>query len=720
MRRAKVIAVLFAVAAAVVPASFVAGPAVPPAAAAGPTFTQAWTQPIAPGTAVSTSSPVLVQNGSSPFVAAADSAGNVRAYSLSNGALVGGWGGVNVGFGVRAPLSSDGTNVYVPVAQDGDARYPRYLKLGPSGNVVWNSNPSTVLPANNTYGFLLSGLSLGRVGGAWQGAAGSSGQWIHGVDGTTGAERWRVLNADSTMATPATADLYGTGTPVVVASTDTSPEFAGDRAGGLLRILTQDGRQICSATQFVDGLTYAASGYNNSSPAIAEIGGRPLIVFGSTGLVQSGAGGNQLVAYDADCQLRWSSPPLVDQLQASPSFADLNGDGFPEVIAVVGVHFGSGMYPRVYVFNGSNGAIVGDTGTSLLSYGGAIAYPPSVSITTADVNGDGKQDLIVPAWQGKFPVLDGANLSVMTTINTNLVVQNAPIVTATSNGVRVTFAGYNGLGAFVSSYTTTSGTPGAHGWQHFGSDPQLDGVYGSLSGPYDQLLEGGSLASGASLRRGSARATMQTDGNFVVYDSAGRLRWQSNTHQAGSTLVLNPDGGLWVRSPGGTALWASFVGAPAVERLTLSEDGVLRVVSENPVATRQLNVQRTIWSSTGGRTPTDRLLAGDRLMAGQFLISSNGRGRVDMGADGNLVTTIPGLVTYQSGTRDPTGRSVLGFGADGNLVIYDNRGRPMLNYATGGRGGTQLVIGDDGVLRIVTDANGLVWSSDMPGVPRVK
>jgi hypothetical protein len=317
-------------------------------------------------------------------------------------------------------------------------------------------------------------------------------------------------------------------------------------------------------------------------------------------------------------------------------------------------------------------------------------------------------------------VLNGADLSVMTTINTNLVVQNTPIVTATPNGVRVTFAGYNGLGSFVSSYTTTTGSLGAHGWHEFGSDPQLDGVYGSLSGPYDQLLEGSSLPSGASLHRGNARATMQADGNFVVYDSSGRLTFQTGTHTAGSTLVLNPDGGLWVRSPGGTALWASFVGAPAVERLLLGEDGVLRIVSENPVATRQLNVQRTIWTSSGGRTPTDRLLAGDRLQAGQFLISTNGRGRVDMGADGNLVTSIPGLVTYQSGTRDMTGRAVLGFSADGNLVIYDNRGRPMLNYATGGRGGAQMVIGDDGVLRIVTNANGLVWASNQPGVPRVK
>ncbi|MFM7062587.1 MAG: hypothetical protein ACKO04_03710 [Actinomycetes bacterium] len=152
-----------------------------------PSFTQSWTQQIQPGAAVSTSSPVLVTNGGQPFVAAADSTGRVRAFQLTTGAPVPGWGTASVGFGVRAPLSSDGSNVYVPVATDGIARYPLYRKFNASGGAVWSSNPTTVLPSSPAVGFLLSGLALGPSPTGLRGFAGSSGQWVYGVDAATGA-----------------------------------------------------------------------------------------------------------------------------------------------------------------------------------------------------------------------------------------------------------------------------------------------------------------------------------------------------------------------------------------------------------------------------------------------------------------------------------------------------------------------------------------------------
>ena len=349
-------------------------------------------------------------------------------------------GSVNAGAGsankpqVRAPLSTDGTSVYVPVAVNGKDSYPLFRKYSASGALQWSSNPSTVIPASG--GFLLSGLSIANIGGRIRAFGGSSGHWIFGVDGGRGTKLWGSRNADSTMATPALADLYGIGKPQVIVSSDTTAEFTGDRNGGIFRIFTDNGYQICSATQLVSGSTYANSGYNNSSPAVAQIGGQPLIVFGSTGPRQYGSGGNQLVAYDSACRLKWASPDLGGRADTSPTFADVLGTGRPQIIAVVSVSYSGGRYPRVLVIDPATGGVLANTGSALSPYGAtSIVYTQGSSIATADFNADGAQDMVVPAKQGKFLVLNGRTRAVMATIPTDIVVQNTPVITAGTHRV---------------------------------------------------------------------------------------------------------------------------------------------------------------------------------------------------------------------------------------------------------------------------------------------
>ena len=611
MRRPiSVIALLLAgAAAAVVPdvGDPVSAQEQPVAPAATATFRLDWSHRIEDGTsdstAISTSSPVVVDNGGDPFVAAGDRRGNLRAFDLNTGTPIPGWGRTNAGFALRAPLSSDGANVYVPVAQDGKDRYPQYRKYDAGGREVWRSNHSTVIPSSTSSGFLLSGLSLMRAGGAWRGIGGSSGHWFYGVNAATGGQLWAFRNADSTMATPATADLYGTGTPQVITSNDTSREFAGDRHGGILRILTHQGRQICTATQLVAGDRYAASGYNNSSPAVAQVAGRPLIVFGSTGPRQYGDGGNQVVAYDHGCRLRWASPPLAAQAAPSPVLVDTRGTGGLQVVQVVGVRDGASTYPRVYVLDATNGRILRDSGTSLRSYGALLGYPPSVSIATADVDGDGGQDLFVPARQGQFLVLDGETLGVLTTIATNLVIQNTPVVTVEPGGIRITLAGYDGLGGKVSSYVASGATLGSRGWHTFGHDPQRTGRQGNLHGPYDQMVEPQVLRSGQWLESvgGAWRATMQTDGNLVIRRrSDGLVKWASNTKVPGSTLTLFGDGDLVIRAPDGRWLWRTGTKGSGTERVQLHGDGTLRIHSGTWVGTRRLTATTMLWGSHTG------------------------------------------------------------------------------------------------------------------------
>jgi hypothetical protein len=648
-------------------------------------------------------------------VAAADNQGRVRAYDLTSGSPVPGFGNASVGFGVRASLSSDGANVYVPVAVDGLDRVPSVAKFTSTGTKVWDSNAGTNL---GSAWFQLSGMAVGQGPNGPQGWVGSSSQWNHSFHLDSGGQLWGFRNADSTMATPAIADMYGIGYPQVVMSTDTTAEFPADRNGGLLRIFTHDGRQICTAGQFVEGSTWAGSGYNNSSPAIAMVNGRPLIAFGSTGPTQFGAGGNQVVAYDAECRFLWASPDLNGRTDASVSFADVRGRGAPDVIEMVDEFDGSITYPRVYVLDSATGAIVGDTRNSLRAFGGALAYPENMSIVTADVNSDGAQDLFVPGRPGAFMVLDGRTLTVMTTIPTNIAIQNTPIVTPTATGVRITMAGYSGSGAWVSSYTSDMGTVGARGWTHFGGNPQLTGTTESIHGPYDSLIEGQVLGTGGALRSGGASATMQADGNFVVRDAVGNVRWTTGTNSPGSIAYLTTDGSLEIRSAGGAILWRWANNGSGVERATIGPDGVLRIYNEDTMwgTTRRMNTWRLAWDSVSGAPPPDWLLSGATLMPGQHLTSYDGRSQAWFQTDGNISVWKDGRLMWQSGTRDFTARGSLVMQSDGNLVIWDYRPWPIWATWTVAPG-AKLVLSDDGFLRLVRPDGAIIWSTAPPPPP---
>ncbi|CAN5299253.1 hypothetical protein BH11PSE11_BH11PSE11_10890 [soil metagenome] len=161
---------------------------------------------------------------------------------------------------------------------------------------------------------------------------------------------------------------------------------------------------------------------------------------------------------------------------------------------------------------------------------------------------------------------------------------------------------------------------------------------------------------------------MQGDGNLVIYDSSGRAKWASGTNgYSGSRLVMQDDGNLVIYNPGPRAVW----------------DTHTRVIPDN-------------------------LPPGQTMKSGDEIRSANGKHRLVMQGDGNLVVYGPSGSRWSSGTF--SGGSWAAMQTDGNLVVYDSGGHAKWASGTNGRNGSRLVMQDDGNL-VIYDAGGVArWS----------
>jgi len=99
----------------------------------------------------------------------------------------------------------------------------------------------------------------------------------------------------------------------------------------------------------------------------------------------------------------------------------------------------------------------------------------------------------------------------------------------------------------------------------------------STAGTSSTLNAGSTLASGSQLvsTNGWYRLAMQTDGNLVLYDKSGLVRWSTSTNLAGaSRLVMQADGNLVVlRNSDNAVMWASGTVGSGGNRLVLQTDG---------------------------------------------------------------------------------------------------------------------------------------------------
>jgi hypothetical protein len=141
--------------------------------------------------------------------------------------------------------------------------------------------------------------------------------------------------------------------------------------------------------------------------------------------------------------------------------ADLTGDGFPDLVVAPG----PGGGPNVRVFDGTTGnQIAGPLGSFW-------AYDPSftggVSVTAADINGDGTPDIVTGAWTG-----GGPNIRVFSGTDGSMLASFYAYDPDFTGGVSVAAADFDhdgkseivvgagpGGGPHVKIFTLASGTP---------------------------------------------------------------------------------------------------------------------------------------------------------------------------------------------------------------------------------------------------------------------
>lgn len=169
-----------------------------------------------------------------------------------------------------------------------------------------------------------------------------------------------------------------------------------------------------------------------------------------------------------------------------------------------------------------------------------------------------------------------------------------------------------------------------------------------------------------------AFATMQTDGNFVVYSATGKAVFYTATSKPGSFLSVQDDGNLVVYSKSFDALWDRYSGL----------DNLLR--------------------------------PGEMLRPGQLRRSTDRRYRLEMQRDGNLVLYKSSKALWSTKTTGAKKGAFALMQDDGNFVVYNAANKPVWHSRTA-TPGSFLAVQNDGNVVIYTKSFKALWSTKTTG-----
>lgn len=198
---------------------------------------------------------------------------------------------------------------------------------------------------------------------------------------------------DGILNSPAAVDLDGDGYLEIVAGSVDNRVYA----------WRYDGTWVWGWPRFVFDTVW-------SSPAVGDLdnNGLPQVVIGVDShqdpLLPGSINGGALYVFDREGSTRAGFPKYVNEIiQSSPALADLNKDGYPEIIHGGGICVGGP--PICSVGEGTDGkkVFVRDRNGNALpgwpqSTGGNVTGAPAI----ADINNDGNLDVVVGSMDGKL------------------------------------------------------------------------------------------------------------------------------------------------------------------------------------------------------------------------------------------------------------------------------------------------------------------------------
>jgi len=277
---------------------------------------------------------------------------------------------------------------------------------------------------------------------------------------------------DSIHGTPALADVNGDGGLDVIMGGDSAALGVVDWSGGMVRAISGNGQPIW--THYVNDIV-------RGSIAVGDItgDGRVEVVHGG-GDFYHRSDGRRIYALDgATGAERWSRE-LDGITNASPTLADLNGDGRLDVA------IGTWSSPVQGLVGGTVYAFDGVTGNQLPGYpkvrgGGEVVLG---GITTADVDADGGQDLFVPTYSS-ITVFSGKTGQVLLrlAVGDGVGFENSPAIADVDGDgqLDVLAAGRHVSGTAVVYRWELSANAklGARGWHQFQKDARHTGSWTS-------------------------------------------------------------------------------------------------------------------------------------------------------------------------------------------------------------------------------------------------
>jgi cell wall hydrolase len=235
---------------------------------------------------------------------------------------------------------------------------------------------------------------------------------------------------------------------------------------------------------------------------------------------------------------------------------------------------------------------------------------------------------------------------------------------------------------------------------------RLTTARGPKSAHPSELAAGARLVAGSSLwsPNGRYRLAMKVNGNLVLFWE-GHPLWASGTAgHPGAVLAMQADGNLVIYH-GKRPLWSSQTDRrPARYYLRLQNSGNAAIYSP---------AQKPVWATgTASGTGRSELMAGTELREGTWLSSPNGRYRLAVNRDGDLVLSREGHTVWASGTGKHPG-AILAMKSNGNLVLYQgNRAIWSSRSYRGGQARYYLTVQDTGRATIYSTSRKPLWTTE--------